>query len=224
MKNKSIVLFSGGLDSSVNLYSAVQSTKVVLALTFNYGQRAFKKELETTQYFCERLNIQHQVVDLPWLQAITNTSLVRRDNQVPTGSAVQIDDLNRSFETARAVWVPNRNGIFLNIAAAFAEALCADEIVVGFNSEEAQTFPDNSAAYLESLNQCFKYSTATKVKVKCYTLNMNKTEIAQLGQSLKLPFAKIWPCYFAKEVICGECESCQRFNRALLQAGVKVEV
>ena len=39
---------------------------------------------------------------------------------------------------------PNRNGGFLNVAASFAEKLGAGSVVVGFNREEAETFPDNT--------------------------------------------------------------------------------
>ena len=51
------------------------------------------------------------------------------------------------------------NGIFLNIAAGFAEALSAQAVLPGFNKEEAATFPDNSVDFLESLNHSFSFST-----------------------------------------------------------------
>lgn len=220
MKKKSVILLSGGLDSSVNLYAALQETEVVLAVTINYGQRAFESELLAAKKICSALKIPHQLIELPWLAQITNTSLVSVKHEIPVGEQVQIDNYEQSLITAKAVWVPNRNGVLLNVAAAVAESLNADQVVVGFNKEEAQTFPDNSANYLESLNVSFCFSTATHVKVHSYTLDLNKTEIVKLGKNLKINFKELWPCYFVGEKICKQCESCQRFLRAMKSAGV----
>lgn len=96
----------------------------------------------------------------------------------------------------------------------------ADHVVVGFNKEEAQTFPDNYADYLKCFNTCFIFSTATHVRVQSYTLKMNKAEIVNLGKLLNVDFRELWACYFVGNKICGECESCQRFLRALISEGV----
>jgi 7-cyano-7-deazaguanine synthase len=224
MKKKSIVLLSGGLDSSVNFFSALRETEVLLALTFDYGQRAVESEIKTAKELSSEFKIPHQVMDLRWMIPFTQSSLVSRSQNVPTGKNVEIDDLEISKKSAKAVWVPNRNGVFLNIAAAIAESLSADFVVVGFNKEEAQTFPDNSLEYVESLNHCFNFSTANKVKVKCYTVDMNKTEIVKWGSKFQVPFKKLWPCYFSGEKICGECESCKRYIRAIKESGVKIEI
>ncbi|MCB0386643.1 MAG: 7-cyano-7-deazaguanine synthase, partial [Bdellovibrionales bacterium] len=136
----------------------------------------------------------------------------------PVGGEVQIDADERSQETAKAVWVPNRNGIFLNIAAAFAEGLGARIVLAGFNLEEAQTFPDNSQEYLDAATDALKFSTANQVKVQSYCASLTKTEIVKRAQELRLPFTSIWPCYFSGEEWCGQCESCQRFARAVREA------
>jgi len=220
----SVVLLSGGLDSSVNLYAAHKIEPVSLAVTFNYGQKAFQKETYTSQSLCKELGIPHKLIDVTWLGDVTKTSLVSNSMNIPTGNDVQIDDVSVSQKTAKAVWVPNRNGVFLNVGAALAEAMGIKKIVVGFNLEEAQTFPDNSKAYLDSLNHSFKYSTANHVEVTCYTIDMNKTEIVKLGHELKVPLKKLWPCYFSGENHCKVCESCQRYYRALKNQGVQIDL
>lgn len=222
MKKKSVVLLSAGLDSTVNLFWAAQETDVLLALTFNYGQRAALKEIESAKRLTQNLKINHQVIELPWFKDFNKSSLIQKDLEVPQGKSVEIDSQQTSIETMKSVWVPNRNGIFLNIAAGFAEALDADFVVPGFNFEEASTFPDNSEAYLQELNRSFSYSTRNKVQVQCWTTAMNKTEIVQKGIELKVPFKNIWPCYFGEVSWCGQCESCQRSLRALKNAGVQI--
>lgn len=212
----------------MNLYAALRESKVVLVLTFNYGQRAASKEIESARKIVSKINasnkldyqLEHKIVELPFFKDFTNTSLINRAADVPVANEVSIHDLNISNQTAERVWVPNRNGVFLNIAAAFAEGLGATSIVPGFNIEEAATFPDNSLAYLKTVDETFKFSTANQLKVRCYTINMNKTEIMKLGQELGVDFNLVWPCYFAGPTICGECESCLRFANAKSAAGV----
>lgn len=218
MKTKSLVLLSGGLDSSVNLYQAHRDTEVIMALTFDYGQRAARKEIESARALCAGLGITHQVVELPWFKVFSRSSLTDANQPVPQGSEVSIDDLKTSEQTAEKVWVPNRNGILLNIAAGFAEGLGAEVVIPGFNAEEAATFPDNTSEFLSALDHSFQFSTATGVKTKCFTVDLSKTEIVRLGKELKVPFDQLWPCYHAGDSWCGECESCQRFQRAVKEA------
>jgi 7-cyano-7-deazaguanine synthase len=219
---KSVVLLSSGLDSTVNLYEAKAQSEVVLALTFDYGQRAAPREREQAKKICAHAGVAHKVIELPWFQDFTKTSLVDRQAEVPVKSDVSIDDLQVSQKTAKAVWVPNRNGIFLNIAAGFAEGLGADCIVPGFNIEEAATFPDNTDAFLVATTGALSFSTSNRVRAICHTTALNKTEIVRRGKELNVPFELIWPCYLAGEKPCGHCESCQRFRRAAAAAHLEL--
>lgn len=211
----SVVLLSSGLDSTVNLYEALKKSRVVLALTFDYGQRAAPREIERARELARLNGVPWTSLDLRWFAEFTKTSLVNKDAQVPTGASVSIDDLSTSNETAKAVWVPNRNGIFLNIAAAFAEGLGATQIIPGFNIEEGATFPDNTQEFLDATTAAFRFSTSNHVRAVCYTTTLNKTQIVSRGRELGARFDLMWPCYLAGETPCGECESCKRFNRAL---------
>jgi 7-cyano-7-deazaguanine synthase len=213
-------LLSGGLDSATNLYQAHRETEVVLALTFDYGQRAATQEIRAATQLTKALNIKHKVLGIPWVKEFGKSSLLDDTKSVPQGSSVKIDDYQQSLQTAASVWVPNRNGILLNIAAGFAESLKADYVVPGFNLEEAQTFPDNTHDFLVALTQSLSYSTANKVKAHCYTTSLDKPQMVAKALELGLPFELIWPCYFSGEQWCGTCESCLRFKRALQANGL----
>ena len=134
---------------------------------------------------------------------------------MPQPPEQSLDDWQVARQTAATVWVPNRNGIFINIAAAWAETLNCQLVVTGFNAEEAVTFPDNSAAYVLAVNEALSYSTANGVRVVSYTQRLNKIEIVQLGQRLGVPWQHVWSCYHGGEKMCGKCESCCRYFRAL---------
>ncbi len=210
----SVILLSSGLDSTVNLYAALKKTEVKLALTFDYGQLAAAKEIERSKELAQLNKVKHLVIPIPWLKDLGSSALTRSSTKLPLGASVAIDNQQVSAKTAKSVWVPNRNGVFLNIAAAFAESLKASMIIPGFNAEEAATFPDNSYDFIRTVRKTFTYSTSNHVDVQCYTITKNKNEIVKLGQSLKVPFEKLWVCYQSRSKWCGQCESCKRAVRA----------
>lgn len=217
-RRRAVVLLSGGLDSAFNLWRAPRDFEVVLAVTFDYGQRAAQSEVRAGRALSERLTIPHKVVELPWFRDFTRTSLVNKAALVPVGREIEIDHTETSVQSAKAVWVPNRNGIFLNIGAAYAEGLGADVLLAGFNAEEAATFPDNSLAFVEASTRSLWFSTANHVQVHSYCINLSKTQIVREALRTDLPLDVIWPCYFSGDDWCGQCESCQRFSRAVREA------
>lgn len=221
--SRGLVLLSAGLDSTVNLFRAKNLHEIAGALTFDYGQRAAHKEVSCAAKICALLGIQHQVVSLPFFKGFGKSALIDSKLEIPKGDQVSIDNFQISTSTAKAVWVPNRNGIFLNIAAGFAEAMDCDVIIPGFNKEESTTFPDNTNEFLKALTHSFSYSTANKIRAVCYTTDLNKTEIVSLGQKLNVPWHLTWPCYFSDEKWCGQCESCQRAKRAFQDASVEIK-
>jgi 7-cyano-7-deazaguanine synthase len=204
---KGVAILSGGLDSTVSLAAATRKMDVVLALTFDYGQRAARREREASSKIAKHYKIPHRVIAIPWLARLTTTALVNRKSALPRNEM--------SERSAKAVWVPNRNGVFIEIAAAHAESLGADRLITGFNKEEAVTFPDNSPAYVGAINLALAYSTANGVKVVSYTGTLEKKGIVALGRRLDAPLKFIWPCYEGGKRWCGECESCLRSLRAL---------
>lgn len=213
----SVVLLSGGLDSAVNLAYAQTEGEVRLALTINYGQRAAQREIEAAGNLAKFYNIPYKVIDLPWLAEITNTALVNDKNQLPEPETQDLDNIDLASKTAAAVWVPNRNGLFVNIAACFAETLNCELVIAGFNREEAATFPDNTPEFSLAATNAMFYSTANRVRVLSYTGCLDKKEIVALGARLQLPWELIWSCYQGATQMCGKCESCLRMIRAFQQ-------
>jgi len=223
MKPKSLVLLSGGLDSTVNFFEALNQSEVKLALTFDYGQRAASKELQASARISASRSIPHKIISLPFFKDFGTSSLIDPSKDVPQGDELDISSLEKSEQSAKSVWIPNRNGIFLNIAAGLAESMKIDLVIPGFNAEEAKTFPDNSEKYMGALTQSFYYSTSNRVMVQCYTVKNEKVEIVRRGKELDVPFGLMWPCYLGTDAWCGECESCLRARRAFIAAGVPLE-
>jgi len=212
----SVILLSGGLDSAANLALCHFHDQPLLALTCDYGQQAARREIEAAGRLARHFGVPHQVVELKWLGALGGSSLTEISQDLPEPGADQLDDPAVTGDSARAVWVPNRNGVLINVASAFAERLGAERVVVGFNREEAATFPDNSQAFIESTTRALGFSTANHVRLFSYTTNMDKREIvSELSRlEIELPLGLVWSCYRGGDSRCGKCESCRRFERA----------
>ena len=207
MNNKSIVLLSGGLDSVVSLGLCKEEYNVQLALTFDYGQKSVKQEIEASKNIADYYKIKHEVIKLDWLKAITKTALVS-DKEIPQG-------IDNPEESAKAVWVPNRNGLFLNIAACYADSDNYTHIILGANKEEGETFPDNTIEFAQRINAEFEYSTQKHPKVVAPLINSDKNDIVKLALDNKIPLEYVRSCYAGGEKHCGKCESCTRLKNAL---------
>ncbi len=217
MRERAIALHSGGLDSCVAVALAMQSCDVALALTFDYGQRAAAREKEAAAAFCRERSIEHRSIALPWLAELGKSPLTHKDAKLPVVEPKNLE--SNSHERAEAVWVPNRNGLFIAIAASFAEGMEAKHVIAGFNREEAATFPDNGIEFIDATEGALCFSTLNKVKILCPTKDMDKKAIAREFVGLKLGPHSFWCCYEGGERLCGVCESCARTIRAFRAAG-----
>ncbi len=213
---RSVVLLSAGLDSTVNLAKAARETDIVAAVTFDYGQRAAALEITRAKAMADLYHVEHSVISLSFLKT-TDNALTGSD-PVPAVSEADLADNDNTAGPASTVWVPNRNGVFVNAGAALAESHQAELLVAGFNKEEAASFPDNGPEFVEASNRALFYSTKNHVAVTSFTLDLVKSEIIALGLELNAPFDLIWSCYEAGDLMCGVCESCVRLKRAARQA------
>lgn len=219
MKPKAISVLSGGLDSTVA--TAYYNNKYEIhALTFDYGQRSAKREIEASNDICGKLNIPHTVLQLPWIKRLGKSALTT-NGDVPQLKENQLDDKEICDKTARKVWVPGRNIVFTAIATSFAEAEAGRIIIVGWDLEEAATFPDNSKEFLGAFNNVLRIGTLDGVEIKAPVINLNKDEIVKLGNKINAPMNLSYSCYMGENEHCGVCESCMRRKRAFKDANVE---
>ncbi len=217
---KSIVLLSSGLDSTVAFKEAYNRCDEVLSITFDYGQRARRKEITFAKKICELFNVSHITLSLPWYGSFRG-ALTGEEEELPRILEGELDDMNIARKTAEKVWVPARNVVFLSIGAALAENYRYELVVTGFDAEEAATFPDNTPEFVERFNEMLKFGTLTHPSVYTPLVSMNKEEIVKRGLAIGAPLEWSWSCYEGEEEPCGVCESCLRRKRAFELAGAK---
>jgi 7-cyano-7-deazaguanine synthase len=206
-----VVLLSGGLDSAAAAALAPEAgCEPSAALFFDYGQRAARSEERAARGIAGHYGLAFERIELPWMARFSKSALVAAGAEPPRWSPDRLDDAS-----PRAVWVENRNGIFVNAAAFYAAERGLDAVVVGFNREEAAAFPDNSAEFLDRINRALELSLAAAVRVVAPTIGMTKREIAARALAGDFPWELLWSCYRGGDVQCGSCESCLRLKRAV---------
>ena len=166
------------------------------------------------------MGFSHSVINLDWLAEISNSSL-NTSQDIPEVEFNDLDDLEKSSKTASSVWVPGRNTVFTAIAASYAESIGAEIIIVGWDKEEANTFPDNSKEYLKSFNELFNVGSLIDIEIKAPAIDLDKYEIVKLGSKVNAPMELSYSCYKGNNVHCGVCESCMRRKRGFKKAKIE---
>jgi len=129
MKNKLVLAFSGGADSSVLLYMAAkQGYKEIHTVTFDYGQRHSKemdcipRQIQDLRLKYPGLVVTNKLLDVSYLKNISPTSSL-------TNTDIDNPDISKIAGDAQPVsYVPFRNQMFLTICCSYAESLQADTV------------------------------------------------------------------------------------------------
>jgi 7-cyano-7-deazaguanine synthase len=206
---KAVVLFSGGIDSTVCLTGAVKTfgADEVVALTMFYGQK-HEKELESAKAVAEHLGVKHMIKDLSAVFEIDNNPLLSKSTQqMPQGSYAEQE---RDPDGMSKTYVPFRNGLFLSYAAAIAYSLGATRVFYGAHADDAagNAYPDCTEDFYDGMNAAIFEGTGKKVQMYAPLLEMNKAMIVREGIDLNAPLHLTWSCYEGRKHACGKCGTC----------------
>jgi 7-cyano-7-deazaguanine synthase len=197
---KSVLILSGGLDSTTLLYKMLSDGYEVEALTFNYSQR-HQKEIDCAKEIAGLRKIPHRVIDLGCLASILGDSALLGGKEVPK--------CHYTEDAARQTIVPNRNMIMLAIAAGYAEAHEIPEVFYAAHRNDSTIYPDCRREFVEALKPAIILATAWHpVELRAPFIDLTKAEIVKLGLELNVPYELTWSCYKGEERPCKECPTC----------------
>ena len=222
MKNKAVVLLSGGLDSTTTLAIAKNQGFEVYALSFDYGQR-HRAELDRAKIIAQKFEVvDHQIVVINLRQF--GGSALTDSIDVPTNR----DEKEMSSEIP-ITYVPARNTIFLSFCLAYAEVKKARNIFLGVNAVDYSGYPDCRPKFIAVFETLANLATKAGVegieKLKIHTplIQLSKADIIRKGIELEVDYSLTLSCYNLGEedTACGICDSCLLRLKGFSQAGLK---
>ena len=209
---KALVLFSGGLDSTVLATQMKRDAEETRLLSINYGQR-HAKELEHSQRVAKHLDLPHEILKLPQLRAILGgSSLTDKSLALPEGHYAE--------ESMKSTVVPNRNMILLALAGGHALSLGFDTIAYAAHAGDHTIYPDCRPAFADAMDRAFGLADWNTLSLHRPFVDMTKSDLVSLGTELDAPQHLTWSCYAGNEIHCGKCGTCVERKEAFALANV----
>ncbi|OJH19284.1 7-cyano-7-deazaguanine synthase QueC [Heyndrickxia sp. FSL K6-6286] len=205
-KEKAIVVFSGGQDSTTCLFWALKRFEEVIAVTFDYNQR-HKAEIDCAINITQELGIVHHILDMQLLNQLAPNALTRVDIDVTDGEEGELP----------STFVPGRNLLFLSFAGVVASQVGAKHIITGVCETDFSGYPDCKDIFIKSLNVTLNLAMDKQFIIHTPLMWINKAETWKLADELgALDFVrtKTLTCY--NGIIaegCGECPACKLRKR-----------
>lgn len=208
MKDRALVLFSGGQDSTTLLGWARNRYNSVHAIGFNYGQR-HEVELEQAKIITDAFKIPYILVKIPFMKDIVISNLL------------QDGDINSSHPDNKELpssFVPNRNALFLTIAHAYAQKIKANDIIGGMCQTDYSGYPDCRLDFIKKIQKSLNIGSNQKIKILTPLMKLTKAQTFDLAQRegfLSIVIHDSHTCYNGDHKTfhewgfgCGECPAC----------------
>jgi len=213
MSNKSaVILVSGGMDSATAVYEAIDQGYEPYFLHTSYGQRTEDKEYECAEALADEVDAADFLhIETEHLAQIGESSL--------TDDEMDVADADLDSDEIPTSYVPFRNSNLLSMATSYAEATDSSALFIGAHAEDFSGYPDCRPAFFDAFQQVVDVGTkpATDISLVAPFVEWSKTDIAERGLELGVPYADTWSCYRSDEPACGTCDACA-FRLAAFQA------
>jgi 7-cyano-7-deazaguanine synthase len=217
MSNKrAVILVSGGMDSATAVYEAMDRGYEPYLLHTSYGQETEHKERECAEALAEEVDAADFLhVETHHLAAIGASSL--------TDDEIDVEEANLDSEEVPTSYVPFRNANLLAMATSYAEANECSAVFIGAHSEDFSGYPDCRPAFFEAFQQVMDVGTKpeTEVSLEAPFVEWSKTDIAEQGLELGVPYDITWSCYRDEAPACGTCDACAFRLQAFQRLGVE---
>lgn len=220
---KALVLFSGGLDSTVCLALAAEKygAENVTALSIRYGQK-HTKETEAAAAIARHYGIRLKTLDLAPIFADSDCSLLTGGSgDIP--KETYAEQLMHTDGKPVSTYVPFRNGLFLSSAASIALSLDCGVIYYGAHSDDAagNAYPDCSEEFNSAINSAIYIGSDRQLRVEAPFVSKTKADVVAEGIRLNVPFEMTWSCYEGGDKPCGLCGTCRDRAAAFAANGIK---
>lgn len=211
-----VVLVSGGMDSATAVYEAMDSGYEPYFFHTSYGQQTEAKEHECAEALAKE-------VDAPDFFHVETHHLAQIGASSLTDDDIEVEEANLDGDEIPTSYVPFRNANLLSMATSYAEATECEAIFIGAHSEDFAGYPDCRPEFFGAFQQVIDIGTKpeTDIELRAPFVEWSKTDIAERGVQLGVPYELTWSCYRAEAPACGTCDSCAFRLQAFQRAGVE---
>lgn len=211
-KIKTVILLSGGLDSTVLAYYLKSQGHQLFPIAFDYEQK-HAIELKSSKKIAKKLGVELKIVPLDALGDLAPCALTRSNISVPHAGYQD--------EIQKATVVPNRNMVMLSLAVSYATSIGAKFVAIATHFGDAAIYPDCRIEFIEAFNETLR-AQELEVRVMAPFINIDKSNIVEVGKSLRVPFDSTYSCYEGEEIPCGKCGACIERNEAMNRTNQKL--
>ncbi|MFT4947093.1 MAG: 7-cyano-7-deazaguanine synthase [Natronomonas sp.] len=201
--DKAVVLVSGGMDSATAVYEAIDRGYEPYFLHASYGQETEDRERDCAQRLAEEVDAAGVLqIETGHLAAIGASSL--------TDEEMAVEDADLDSDEIPSSYVPFRNANLLSMAVSYAEANDCSAVFIGAHSEDFSGYPDCRPEFFEAFQQVIEVGTKPETDIELIApfAEFSKTEIAERGLELGVPYEHTWSCYRSERPACGTCDAC----------------
>lgn len=206
-KQKAVVIFSGGQDSTTCLYYALATYDEVEAITFAYGQK-HSVEIEQSMKICERESVKQTIVDISFLNTLVESALTSNGN---------VNEINE--KGLPASFVPNRNQLFITLAHAYAQKIHAQYLIIGVCQTDYSGYPDCRKDFVDLIQVASNIGSASNIVIETPLMYLTKAQTFEMAQEYDCIDEVIehsHTCYNGDRTKrhnwgygCGKCPACE---------------
>lgn len=215
MSKKIVVTLSGGMDSAVLLWKAVEEVgrENVFPIFFNYSQRHIR-EYDSAIDQADFLGVSLKTVNATSIKNIASTSSLT-NNSIATP---KVKDM--MGEAQPKSYVPFRNMMFLSMCCAYAETVGANEVWYGATKIDSLAgYWDAEENFVNKMNQVVSLNREKQIKIVAPLLSMDKVDIVKEGVRLGVKFDKTYTCYSGEYPADAESASSSLRIQGFIKAG-----
>ena len=209
---KAVVLFSGGLDSTVLAQQLINQKAVVHLLSIHYGQR-HHKELQHSTRIAQLLGLPHQILDFSNLGKLLSGSSL-------TDDTVPLPEGHYEEESMKSTVVPNRNMILLSLAGGHALSIGFDTIAYAAHAGDHTIYPDCRPEFTNAMETVLNLADWEPLRLLRPFVDLTKQDLVRLGDDMGAPLHETWSCYAGRALHCGKCGTCVERKEAFSLANV----
>lgn len=195
---RGILLFSGGIDSTLAALILHAQGVELIALTINYPGRP-QGEISATKALEK---------ELPFLMSV--------EVSLDTGGPLAKFPMRQSVDQG---WIPYRNLLFWGIAAHKAVMVDASFVAAGHDDDDGVTFSDASEGFFSGLGELLKLTGSTtakhavEIELPVYTASLEYLqEISDRNSKI---MELTWSCWLDAAHPCMSCYACKEREKFL---------